>query len=283
MRVWEPYKEGHYKNYVPLMPDLDCLLNQEFGVQSITLTHTHTEPTFLMSPFMQECDDWWIVRMSLQGRPVDVLVPLCRLSPATGRLLGAVYALGAFLRWRVGRLEQLERPRAVTEALERGDRSLLDLWLDAIDLTTPLMQGGPNRRDPYYRFRDVYARFAARWPRMKCSCGKTLARGERAPKVHTYLVSDPPYLKIGKTSDIKKRFPASGSTDNPRPLTVLATLCGDEEYALQGRFHRWHVRGEWFHDKPSIRAAFGLHTPRAVPQERPLLSLLEEAACHAIA
>jgi excisionase family DNA binding protein len=77
----------------------------------------------------------------------------------------------------------------------------------------------------------------------------------------TYLLLDEPYVKIGKTKCVQGRWNPSRDnttcvTDNPRSLTLLGEIVGDVERLLHTQFKHLHVRGEWFHDSPEIRAAF---------------------------
>lgn len=73
---------------------------------------------------------------------------------------------------------------------------------------------------------------------------------------YTYLVSDPPFLKIGRTDNINKRWRGQASTDNPRMLTVVDVIEQDVEDWIQAECEAFHHRGEWFHDVPEVRATF---------------------------
>jgi len=57
------------------------------------------------------------------------------------------------------------------------------------------------------------------------------------------------------------------NTGNPLPITPLAVVEGadtDLESELHERFVAHHVRGEWFHDVPSIRDWFEANGKRVV-------------------
>ncbi len=66
-------------------------------------------------------------------------------------------------------------------------------------------------------------------------------------------------VKIGKTTDLQKRF-AALSTQSPTPLRVLKTIPGysDEERALHERFAKHRRHGEWFELEPLRKAIRGL-------------------------
>lgn len=73
---------------------------------------------------------------------------------------------------------------------------------------------------------------------------------------YTYLVSDPPFVKIGRTANIKKRWPAQGVTDNPRTVAVVSVVEHDVESLVHAECEPFHYRGEWFYDVPEVRATF---------------------------
>lgn len=93
------------------------------------------------------------------------------------------------------------------------------------------------------------------------TCVQHLDRRERRAaqscRTSTYLVLDAPYVKIGRTINMKQRWKGR-NTDNPRKLDVLAVLQGDHELDFHREFAQWNVGGEWFEDRPEIRAAFGI-------------------------
>lgn len=192
----------------------------------------------------------------LAQRWIDVSLPSCRVIPNMGPVKMVLQAVAADLGWRCGTSAE-SRPVWV-----QGNRELATEWELVVREVAPMAHGGSGGSVWLYRSRDLLGAFAKRVPRLRCSCGKLLPRHAREiPKQHTYLVSDAPYLKIGRTVDVQRRFKNGVSTDNPRPLHLLAQLCGNQEAELHERFARYRVRGEWFKDVPSIRQAFGVGVP----------------------
>jgi len=178
--------------------------------------------------------------------------PRCRGSSHNAPDKTLAWAICEDFRWRMWQGGDV--PRSL-----RGPNA--DHWFDAESSVTPIVKGF---RFNYYRLRDVVKAFALRVPRPTCDCGRRLKRGVAVPDVHTYLVLDAPFVKIGRTRCLKKRWGSGRVTDNPRELQVIATLCGDYESFLHSTFSNRRVNGEWFKDHSSIRKAFGL----AIPQRR---------------
>jgi hypothetical protein len=67
-------------------------------------------------------------------------------------------------------------------------------------------------------------------------------------------------VKIGKTTDLQKRF-AALSTQSPTPLRLLKAIPGysSEERALHKRFREHRRHGEWFELAPLRKAIRALH------------------------
>lgn len=84
-----------------------------------------------------------------------------------------------------------------------------------------------------------------------------------------YLMQAGCYLKIGLSTEstVKSRLKALQGA-NPVEIILLAVKQGGikEERDMHKQFSSLRVRGEWFKDHPSIRAAFGL---RALPPSAP--------------
>lgn len=75
-----------------------------------------------------------------------------------------------------------------------------------------------------------------------------------------YFITDGEAIKIGKANNPKSRL--SGlQTSHHKPLRILGLLPGDErlEGMLHGRFRKYHIRGEWFHDSSAIRTFIRKH------------------------
>lgn len=130
----------------------------------------------------------------------------------------------------------------------------IDAWFDALRNTTPLLTGGSKANQ--YLLRDVARKVAQENPRGRCDCGKRATRWGVHSQTHTYLVSDPPFLKIGRAVDIKKRWPKNGPTDNPRDVVVLDVIHGNIEDRLHAMCKAHHYRREWFHDTEQVRKTF---------------------------
>jgi hypothetical protein len=82
-------------------------------------------------------------------------------------------------------------------------------------------------------------------------------RHYREPGV--YLVEGAGRLKIGVTTNVRSRM-TSLRGSSPVPLDLLAHINGGRtlEAHLHERFRAHRLHGEWFEDRPEIRAAFGL-------------------------
>ena len=74
-----------------------------------------------------------------------------------------------------------------------------------------------------------------------------------------YLIEAGGLLKIGVSLDPMRRL-KSMQTGSPVPLTMLAAIHGGdrEEARLHRLFKPYRREGEWFEDRPEIRAAFGV-------------------------
>jgi len=74
-----------------------------------------------------------------------------------------------------------------------------------------------------------------------------------------YLVRGGGRVKIGYSANVPHRMKCL-QTGSPVALSLLAVKRGDRarEEALHTRFRRWRLHGEWFEDRPEIRAAFGV-------------------------
>lgn len=144
--------------------------------------------------------------------------------------------------------------REMCENAERRGKTIsrdrLDLLGQAFDQTPRLFHGHLHS---YYFVRDILKTAASLAPRQRCRCGLPLPRGSAMTTQVTYLVSDKPYVKIGRTTDIKKRWGSGTCTDNPREVRVLDYLCGDYEWMLHARCKRYRRRGEWFRDCKTVR------------------------------
>lgn len=198
---------------------------------------------------------WWSpYEMTIRGQTVSVWVPGCRRPCSSGHQRAAAMVVAHDLG---------------TLAVSEDEVSVDNRWPVVKPLVTPLLVDAWGRRS-YYLRRDILRATARVQPRLRCVCGRRLPRRLRTGfRYHTYLVEDRPYLKIGRTVNLRQRWRTV--TDNPRPVTLLAVLCGDQEGALHARFDRWRVRGEWFRDRREIRQAFGLEC------ERPELPLFRMA------
>lgn len=198
--------------------------------------------------------------MQVDGRERAMYVPSCRGGYfGGGRIIDAARVLCDSFGWHFGEDDYLSQPRIVREAWEGGNADIKGHWRAAVASVTPLISGGQSGDRPYFRRRDLWAAFAKLVPRLRCSCGKRMARQVRtADGVHTYLVLDAPFVKIGKTVSVRRRWGIGRVTDNPRRIKVLAVLCGNYEPAFHLRFDEFNVGGEWFKDRREIRAAFGL-------------------------
>lgn len=93
------------------------------------------------------------------------------------------------------------------------------------------------------------------WVRRRCTvCGGALS----VTCSHTYAVQRQGWVKIGATSDPRRRInelrrPAwtkhllsPAEMDWREPLLTLGVLVGDVEHELHQRFAEHHVLGEWF-------------------------------------
>ncbi len=93
------------------------------------------------------------------------------------------------------------------------------------------------------------------WHLRQCPvCGGALS----VTHTHTYVVQRQDWIKIGATSNVRRRInelrrPAwtkhllsPDGMDWHRPLATLAVLEGDTEHQLHERFADSHARGEWF-------------------------------------
>ena len=191
--------------------------------------------------------------VAVRGRSLSVYFPSCRSPYSWGHLKSAAVEVCDELGWRLG--EEDMKPWSIYE-----HSHLHGAWHAAVQSTPPILMGGSAGNRPYFRHRDAAARFCSLVPRLPCPvCGKKLPRHRRrAERMHTYLVLDRPYLKIGRSVDVSSRWRRGRSTDNPRPLTLLAELCGDQEGALHDKFSHLNIGGEWFKDVPEIRRAFGM-------------------------
>ena len=68
-----------------------------------------------------------------------------------------------------------------------------------------------------------------------------------------YFIKDREFVKIGYTTDFKKRF-SQLQTSTPHNLTVLAIIKGDYETEkfIHNKFSDYHHRGEWFYINSDI-------------------------------
>jgi hypothetical protein len=189
--------------------------------------------------------------VTLDGRPRKVYVPACA---AVHYSSGRIRAVATLISGATGR-------RIVTDKLDEDRPTIVPekYWREAVNAAAPIL--GTSIQKYYFR-RDVLRAAARIFGRVQCAiCGERMPRTVRSLDGHhlrTYLVSDHPYLKIGVTVNIGQRWTANRSTDNPRPLAVIALLCGNRERDLHRQFAQFRIRGEWFEDRPAIREAFGL-------------------------
>lgn len=88
-------------------------------------------------------------------------------------------------------------------------------------------------------------------------------------------------IKIGKTTDVKKRLGAL-QTGHPDQLSVVGTLMGDEatEIGWHNRFAAFRRRGEWFEPSPELLAAIAaLPHPQPVLTPHPTGETIEQGEC----
>lgn len=64
------------------------------------------------------------------------------------------------------------------------------------------------------------------------------------------------YVKIGWSSDMRKRFPHGRATDNPYPLKILGTYPGSRQHEKQLHAHLkdHRIGGEWFYPSAEVFA-----------------------------
>lgn len=82
--------------------------------------------------------------------------------------------------------------------------------------------------------------------------GKALQVADESVQSWTYFIqagADGP-IKIGKADNPEKRV-AELQTGSPDVLRLIGKLKGDCEKDLHARFHKLHLRGEWF--SPDVR------------------------------
>ena len=63
---------------------------------------------------------------------------------------------------------------------------------------------------------------------------------------YTYFIRCQSFIKIGKTSDIRKRL-ISLQTGNPFEITLIGYLNGDKEKQIHELFFEFHHKNEWFY------------------------------------
>lgn len=71
---------------------------------------------------------------------------------------------------------------------------------------------------------------------------------------HVYFIQDQDgFIKIGFAIDVKSRLKTL-QTGSRQELRLVASIPGDErsEHELHRRFHRGHVRGEWFNPSEDL-------------------------------
>ena len=132
--------------------------------------------------------------------------------------------------------------RALDRVLDDNNRKIRQLELQLANLR--LHQGAlEGARNHVIKVRDEHRRMIAR---------------DSVESGYVYAILAGRRIKIGWARDLQSRI-ATLQTASAVELELLGSIVGfkRDERRVHERFKRYHVRGEWYRDQPTIRRFFG--------------------------